>query len=260
MNLLSIGAAYGVLVMVFQWGWGRGLLGLEQAVPIAAFVPLIMFAILFGLSMDYEVFLLSRIREEFLRTGDNRESVATGRRVDGPGDLVGGADHDLGVPVVRRERPAGGEDARSRPRRRRRGRRHDRAARARARHDGAPRQRELVVPEVARPHRPAPRRRRARGAGPRPDPGPADGPGPRTRTRLPVSRAVAGGADGGRPPDPTIRPLLVGDPAPDPRRCQVRFTQPLRSGKERETGAWEPADCAAPIGTAPDREHEGSHG
>jgi len=78
MNLLSIGAAYGVLVMVFQWGWGRGLLGLEEAVPIAAFVPLIMFAILFGLSMDYEVFLLSRIREEFLRTGDNRESVAAG--------------------------------------------------------------------------------------------------------------------------------------------------------------------------------------
>ena len=78
MNLLSIGAAYGVLVMVFQWGWGRGLLGLEQSVPIEAFVPLIMFAILFGLSMDYEVFLLSRIREEFLRTGDNRESVATG--------------------------------------------------------------------------------------------------------------------------------------------------------------------------------------
>ncbi|MGZ8763612.1 MAG: MMPL family transporter [Acidimicrobiia bacterium] len=78
MNLLSIGAAYGVIVMVFQWGWGRGLLGLEQAVPIEAFVPLIMFAILFGLSMDYEVFLLSRIREEFLRTGDNRESVATG--------------------------------------------------------------------------------------------------------------------------------------------------------------------------------------
>ncbi len=78
MNLLSIGAAYGVLVAVFQWGWGRGLIGLEAEVPIAAFVPLIMFAILFGLSMDYEVFLLSRIREEFLRTGDNRESVAAG--------------------------------------------------------------------------------------------------------------------------------------------------------------------------------------
>ena len=78
MNLLSIGAAYGVIVVVFQWGWGRGLIGLDEAVPIVAFVPLMMFAILFGLSMDYEVFLLSRIREEFLRTGDSRESVATG--------------------------------------------------------------------------------------------------------------------------------------------------------------------------------------
>ena len=78
MNLLSIGAAYGVIVAVFQWGWGRSLIGLDEAVPIVAFVPLMMFAILFGLSMDYEVFLLSRIREEFLRTGDSRESVATG--------------------------------------------------------------------------------------------------------------------------------------------------------------------------------------
>ena len=78
MNLLSIGAAYGVVVAVFQWGWGRSLIGLHQSVPIESFVPLMMFAILFGLSMDYEVFLLSRIREEFLRTGDNRESVAAG--------------------------------------------------------------------------------------------------------------------------------------------------------------------------------------
>jgi RND superfamily putative drug exporter len=78
MNLLSIGAAYGVVVAVFQWGWGRRLIGLEDPVPIEAFVPLMMFAILFGLSMDYEVFLLSRIREEYARTADNRESVATG--------------------------------------------------------------------------------------------------------------------------------------------------------------------------------------
>ena len=67
-----------MIVAVFQWGWGRSLIGLDEAVPIVAFVPLMMFAILFGLSMDYEVFLLSRIREEFLRTGDSRESVATG--------------------------------------------------------------------------------------------------------------------------------------------------------------------------------------
>ncbi|MCB1026915.1 MAG: MMPL family transporter, partial [Microthrixaceae bacterium] len=58
LNLLSIGAAYGVVVAVFQWGWGRSLIGLDEAVPIASFVPMMMFAILFGLSMDYEVFIL----------------------------------------------------------------------------------------------------------------------------------------------------------------------------------------------------------
>jgi RND superfamily putative drug exporter len=78
MNLLSIGAAYGVIVAVFQWGWGRELIGVHQAIPIVAFIPLMMFAILFGLSMDYEVFLLSRIREEYLRLGDAREAVAVG--------------------------------------------------------------------------------------------------------------------------------------------------------------------------------------
>ena len=78
LNLLSIGAAYGVLVMVFQWGWGKGLIGLETTVPIVSFIPMFMFAILFGLSMDYEVFLLSRVREEYLRTGDNDASVIHG--------------------------------------------------------------------------------------------------------------------------------------------------------------------------------------
>jgi RND superfamily putative drug exporter len=78
MNLLSIGAAYGVLVMVFQWGWGGGLIGLESTVPIVPFIPLFMFAILFGLSMDYEVFLLSRVREKYLVTGDNDTSVIHG--------------------------------------------------------------------------------------------------------------------------------------------------------------------------------------
>jgi RND superfamily putative drug exporter len=78
MNLLSVGAAYGVLVMVFQWGWGADLIGLESTVPILSFIPLFMFAILFGLSMDYEVFLLTRVREEYLRTGDNDEAVVLG--------------------------------------------------------------------------------------------------------------------------------------------------------------------------------------
>ncbi len=78
MNVLSIGAAYGAVVAVFQWGWARGLVGLKESVPISPFLPMIMFAVLFGLSMDYEVFLLSRIREEFLETGDSRRSVVDG--------------------------------------------------------------------------------------------------------------------------------------------------------------------------------------
>ena len=78
LNLLSIGASYGVLVAVFQWGWGASLVGIDQTMPIVAFVPLMMFAILFGLSMDYEVFILSRIREEYMRTGDTTEAVALG--------------------------------------------------------------------------------------------------------------------------------------------------------------------------------------
>ncbi len=78
LNLLSIGAAYGVLVAVFQWGWGHTWLGLPASVPIEAYVPMIMFAIVFGLSMDYEVFLLSRIHEAWLRGGDNGQAVAEG--------------------------------------------------------------------------------------------------------------------------------------------------------------------------------------
>jgi RND superfamily putative drug exporter len=77
-NLLSVGAAYGVITVLFQTERGADLLGLPGPVPIAAYVPVLMFAILFGLSMDYEVFLLSRVREEYLRTGDSRGSVVAG--------------------------------------------------------------------------------------------------------------------------------------------------------------------------------------
>jgi RND superfamily putative drug exporter len=80
MNMLSVGAAYGILVLVFQKGWGNELLGFQQVDIIEAWVPLFTFSILFGLSMDYHVFLLSRIRERFDKTGDNRESVAFGVR------------------------------------------------------------------------------------------------------------------------------------------------------------------------------------
>jgi len=77
MNLLSIGAAFGIVVAIFQWGWLDGPLGLSTA-PIEPFVPMMMFAIVFGLSMDYEVFLLSRIKEEWDRTGNNARAVADG--------------------------------------------------------------------------------------------------------------------------------------------------------------------------------------
>jgi uncharacterized membrane protein YdfJ with MMPL/SSD domain len=77
-NLLSIGAAYGFLVATVQWGWLAGVFGFSSAMPIAAFVPFIMFPILFGLSMDYEVFLVSRIREAYDKSGDARRSVADG--------------------------------------------------------------------------------------------------------------------------------------------------------------------------------------
>jgi len=81
-NLLSIGAAYGVLVAVFQWGWGASLLGLSSSgAPIEPFMPMMLFAIVFGLSMDYEVFLLSRMKEEYDRTGNNAEAVADGLAV-----------------------------------------------------------------------------------------------------------------------------------------------------------------------------------
>ena len=80
MNLLSVGASYGALVLVFQKGVGNELFGFQQVDIIEAWVPLWTFSILFGLSMDYHVFLLSRIRERFIKTGDNRESVAFGLR------------------------------------------------------------------------------------------------------------------------------------------------------------------------------------
>ncbi|MFM8563197.1 MAG: MMPL family transporter, partial [Acidimicrobiia bacterium] len=78
MNLLSIGAAYGIVVAIFQWGWGADLIGIGAAGPIDPFIPMMLFAIVFGLSMDYEVFLLSRMKEEFDRTGDTATAVADG--------------------------------------------------------------------------------------------------------------------------------------------------------------------------------------
>ena len=78
MNLLSIAAAYGVVVAVFQWGWGAQLIGLDGPVPIESYVPMMMFAVLFGLSMDYEVFLLTAFNEHYQRTGDIVTAVRRG--------------------------------------------------------------------------------------------------------------------------------------------------------------------------------------
>ncbi|MFJ6634159.1 MMPL family transporter [Streptomyces sp. NPDC091376] len=78
MNLVAVAASYGVLTAVFQWGWGATLIGLEGPVQIPGYVPLLMFAVLFGLSMDYEVFLLSAVRAAYLRDGDNRRAVVAG--------------------------------------------------------------------------------------------------------------------------------------------------------------------------------------
>ncbi len=78
MNLLSIGAAYGVLTAIFQWGWLHSLIGLDGPVPIVSYVPLFMFAVLFGLSMDYEVFLVSQIKEHVDEGQDDNASVVSG--------------------------------------------------------------------------------------------------------------------------------------------------------------------------------------
>ncbi|NEC09651.1 MMPL family transporter [Streptomyces sp. SID7909] len=81
LNLLSIAASYGVVVAVFQWGWGGPSLGVSGTVPIESYVPMMMFAIVFGLSMDYEVFLISRVHEAWLRTRDSRDAVAHGLEI-----------------------------------------------------------------------------------------------------------------------------------------------------------------------------------
>jgi putative drug exporter of the RND superfamily len=83
LNLFSIAAAYGIVVAVFQWGWGRSALGVSEDVPVEAYVPMIMFAIVFGLSMDYEVFLLSRVKEAWDKNRDHGKAVALGLATTG---------------------------------------------------------------------------------------------------------------------------------------------------------------------------------
>ncbi len=83
MNLLSVGAALGILNAVFSWGWGHSLFGVSGTAPVEVFVPVLMFSILFGLSMDYEVFLVSRMHEEWLLKADNRQAVTLGQAETG---------------------------------------------------------------------------------------------------------------------------------------------------------------------------------
>jgi len=78
LNVLGVGAAYGVIVAVFQWGWGASLIGVHETVPIMPLAPMLMFAILFGLSMDYEVFLMSRVREQYLKHRNPGRAVVEG--------------------------------------------------------------------------------------------------------------------------------------------------------------------------------------
>jgi RND superfamily putative drug exporter len=83
MNLLSAAAAFGVITAVFQWGWLKSLVGVTNTGPVSPFIPILMFAVLFGLTTDYQVFLVSRIQEEWMRRRDNAMAVLTGQAVTG---------------------------------------------------------------------------------------------------------------------------------------------------------------------------------
>ena len=159
MNLLSIGAAYGILVAIFQWGWGKDLIGVDRAGPIEAWVPMFLFAIVFGLSMDYEVFLLSRIKEEYDRTKDNATAVADGLAVTARVITAAALIMFCVFAVLRARRRPPAQAVRPRPGDRRAPRRHDRPHGARPGDDGAARRPQLVDPQVARPD-PAEHRRR----------------------------------------------------------------------------------------------------
>ena len=119
MNLLSVSAAYGVMTLFAQGGTLGELIGIDHEVPVAPFMPVMMFAILFGLSMDYEVFLVSRIREEYLKHRDNSPGRRRRAGEDRAGDHRRGGDHGRRLPRL----PGGAgrlpEAVRDRPRRRR---------------------------------------------------------------------------------------------------------------------------------------------
>ena len=149
LNLLSVGATYGLLVVAFRWGAG-GIIGLPQADQIEAWIPIFLFAMLFGLSMDYEVFLLSRMRELYDETGDTERAVAlglmrTGRIVTAAAAIMVAAFSGFMLGQPDRARAV-----RIRPRGRDHDRRDDHPRAARARPDEADGRVELVPAAVAR--------------------------------------------------------------------------------------------------------------
>ena len=111
LNILSIGAAYGVIVAIFEWGWAKSAIGLQSTLPIPAYVPMLVFCIVFGLSMDYEVFLLSRVQEAWLATRDAHRAVAIGIGATARVITTAAPHHDRGVHQLRDQPESGGEDA-----------------------------------------------------------------------------------------------------------------------------------------------------
>ena len=152
MNMLSAGAAFGLVTAIFQNGWGASLIGVDKTGPIEAFLPVLMFPILFGLSMDYEVFLVSRIYEEWHRRRDNTRGGQPRPRGDRAHDHRRRGDHGPRVRRVRPRRRARHQAVRHRPRRRRADRRHARALGARAGRDADARRPQLEASGVPRPH------------------------------------------------------------------------------------------------------------
>ena len=150
MNLLSIGAAFGVIVMVFQWGW-LDFTGYHSLGHINTLNPALMLAITFGLAMDYEVFLLSRIRERYVEHRRQRAGGRGGAGVERPDHHLGRADHDHGVRQLRADRRAGDQGDRAGPGGRDLHRRYRHAAGAGARGDAAAGRVELVDAGLARP-------------------------------------------------------------------------------------------------------------
>ena len=139
MNLLTVGAAFGFATLVFQHGIGTGLLGIEHQGFVDAWAPLFFFALLFGLSMDYQLFLLAAIRERYEATGDTQPRDRRGHRPHRPADHQRRAHHDRRVHRLRRDRTDPADRARPHPGHGRAARRHRRPGDARAGDDGAAR-------------------------------------------------------------------------------------------------------------------------